>query len=184
MGQYWKVVNLTKREFIHPHRLGSGLKLWEIIANEPVGQALLILTAAMPEARGGGDLDSTHVDGEKVVGRWAGDRIAIVGDYAEDDDLSNDYGDPPASVIYSLCSEEKYLKEDSEFAKLVKKHGGKVWRDVSPWVRQIMADALDRRFYSTSSDDEGVVTYVDDGKAPPDFAKNLIAAPTPNCAGD
>jgi hypothetical protein len=29
MGEYWKPVNLTKREFIHPHHVGNGLKLPE-----------------------------------------------------------------------------------------------------------------------------------------------------------
>ena len=69
MGQYWKPVNLDKKEFIHPHRLASGLKLWELLANPPgVGAALIILTAAMPEVRGGGDLKP-----DPIIGRWAGD---------------------------------------------------------------------------------------------------------------
>ena len=34
MGQYWVVVNLDKHEFVMPHRLGSGLKLWEQLARE------------------------------------------------------------------------------------------------------------------------------------------------------
>lgn len=29
MGEYWKPVNLTKREYIHPHDLRDGLKLDE-----------------------------------------------------------------------------------------------------------------------------------------------------------
>lgn len=29
MGEYWKPVNVTKHEYIHPHRLGCGLKLVE-----------------------------------------------------------------------------------------------------------------------------------------------------------
>lgn len=29
MGEYWKPVNLTKREYIHPHDLSDGLKLGE-----------------------------------------------------------------------------------------------------------------------------------------------------------
>ena len=29
VGEYWKPINLTKREFIHPHELGCGLKLGE-----------------------------------------------------------------------------------------------------------------------------------------------------------
>lgn len=29
MGEYWKLVNLTKGEFIHPHHVNCGLKLME-----------------------------------------------------------------------------------------------------------------------------------------------------------
>jgi len=87
MGQYWYPVNLDKKEFIHPHKLGNGLKLWEQLASHPgTGAALILLTAAMPEPRGGGDIRGA----EGIVGRWAGDRIAFVGDYAEPDDLPDD----------------------------------------------------------------------------------------------
>ena len=98
MGQYWKPVNLTKREFINPHRLASGLKLWEILSNDHVGKALVVLTAAMPEPRGGGDLQENP-----TIGRWAGDQIAIIGDYAKDSDLAS--SPVPASEIYGLCGE-------------------------------------------------------------------------------
>ena len=40
MGQYWLPVNLDKREFVNPHKLGAGLKLWEQLANHP-GTCLL-----------------------------------------------------------------------------------------------------------------------------------------------
>lgn len=124
MGQYWIPVNLDKREYIHPHKLGSGLKLWEQLASSPgVGAALIILTAAMPEARGGGDLDLDEnwhgperpatsrgpgkMPGDyptiarRTIGRWAGDRIAIVGDYAKRDDLAAEHR---ADHIYRLFS--------------------------------------------------------------------------------
>lgn len=101
MGQYWYPVNLTKKEFIHPHKLGSGLKLWEQLANAPgVGAALIILTAAMPERRGGGDLDNDGEIARRTIGRWAGDQIAIVGDYAERSDLPAKF---KADSIYSRC---------------------------------------------------------------------------------
>ncbi len=130
MGQYWKVVNLDKREYVMPHRLGSGLKLWEQLANSPgTGEALIVLCAAMPEARGGGDfdLDSNWHGPERVdmsregpvvpeyqeiahrtIGRWAGDRIALVGDYAEDTDLKKKH---KASAIYGLCMSTEDAKE-------------------------------------------------------------------------
>lgn len=97
MGQYWMPVNLTKREYISPHKLGTGLKLWEQLANgQGTGAALIVLCAAMPERRGGGDLQE-----DPVIGRWAGDQIALVGDYAEDSDLPN--APIPASTIYEVC---------------------------------------------------------------------------------
>ena len=58
MGQYWMVVNLDKREFVKSHTVGAGLKLWEQLAAHPgTGGALIVLCAAMPEPRGGGDFD-------------------------------------------------------------------------------------------------------------------------------
>lgn len=97
MGQYWKVVNLDKHELIHPHALGCGLKLREM-ANTPygVGSALIILCAAMPFPRGGGDFEKCP-----AVGRWAGDRIALVGDYTVDNDLPAEF---KASTIYDDAS--------------------------------------------------------------------------------
>jgi hypothetical protein len=101
-----------------------------------VGAALILLTAAMPERRGGGDfdLDSNYYGKERddnnpehnihggpvieeynqiahrTIGRWAGDRIAIVGDYAEDSDLPRveDF----ASSIYHRCLESGEKPED------------------------------------------------------------------------
>lgn len=101
MGQYWKPVNLDKREFINPHKLGSGLKLWEQLANNPgTGAALIILQAAMPKRRGGGDLQHNP-----IVGRWVGDRVVLIGDYAEDSDVKD--SPVPASEIYELCHDNR-----------------------------------------------------------------------------
>lgn len=133
MGQYWIPVNLDKKEYIDPHKLGSGLKLWEQTVNFPgTPCALLILTAAYYEKRGGGDLDlDENWHGRErtfpkynvsaapfdkkdypkvaaaVLGRWAGDRIAIVGDYAEDSDLAPEH---KASTIYDRCQAETEVR--------------------------------------------------------------------------
>lgn len=111
MGQYWIPVNLDKKEFIDPHKLASGLKLWEIVANDHVGKALCILCAAMPEQRGGGDLCESP-----TVGRWAGDRIALVGDYADDGDLPKKH---KASKIYSKCRDGKYVDVTDEVCAVI-----------------------------------------------------------------
>lgn len=126
MGQYWIPVNLDRREYISPHKLGAGLKLWERLASHPgTGAALIVLCAAEREVRGGGDLDlekNWHgpertfpehnvtpgpmpddypAIARAVIGRWAGDRIALVGDYAEAGDLAEEH---QAHLIYSLCN--------------------------------------------------------------------------------
>jgi len=109
MGQYWLVVNLDKKEYVHPHKLGAGLKLWEQLAASPgTGAALIILCAAMPESRGGGDFataDSEDASYEAVasrtIGRWAGDRVALVGDYAKDEDLAAEHH---AKTLYNRCN--------------------------------------------------------------------------------
>lgn len=128
MGQYHVVVNLSKREYVNPHSLGCGAKLWEQLANGNIGStggALLILLACS-NGRGGGDLDTVenwhgpertfpehNVCGgpmpegypaiaTRTIGRWAGDRIAVVGDYADDGDLAPEHR---AGTIYGLCRE-------------------------------------------------------------------------------
>jgi len=57
MGQYWKPVNLDKKEFLHAHKLGDGLKLIEIAySSHGVMAAVALLLAPLPDGpRGGGD---------------------------------------------------------------------------------------------------------------------------------
>jgi hypothetical protein len=152
MGQYWKTVNLDKREFICPHKLGGGLKLWEQVNNPPgTPVALFILTAAMPEPRGGGDLKP-----HPAIGRWAGDRIATVGDYAEDGDLPQ--SKLPAGVLYVLCGTEEDLENhrthlrkilrdpryqggeaETEFRRTLRQlRGKKPFTDVSDMVSEVI----------------------------------------------
>jgi hypothetical protein len=150
MGQYWYCVNLDKKEFIHPHALGAGLKLWEQLANHPsTGTALIILCAAMPGPRGGGDLQANP----DVVGRWAGDRIAFVGDYAEDGDIpSHDDKADPASTIYARCGAkspngalENY--EEPYRSQLRPKILGKpIYHDITPMVAKVIEDELEGKF--------------------------------------
>lgn len=164
MGQYWMVVNLDKHEYVLPHAVGTGLKLWEQLANHPgTGAALIVLCAAMPEARGGGDFDldanwhgperdmAVYPGGpapmpegyqsiaRRTIGRWAGDRIALVGDYAEDADLASEHA---ASTIYGRCRrdgdeptpEADYTDVSADVAAVIEhelngKYVGSGWRD-------------------------------------------------------
>lgn len=115
MGQYHMIANLDKREFIYPHKLGCGLKQQEILYTNPgPAQALFVLLCAS-NARGGGDLPTCSLPPEgEVLGRWAGDRIAVVGDYGSDDDLPN-Y--PNAGGLYELCQSVEDWEEESKYAE-------------------------------------------------------------------
>jgi len=77
MGQYFLVANLDKKEYLLPHNLDCGLKFLEICAsNIP---RLLALLLRKSNETGGGDIRKPC----EAAGRWAGDRIVIVGDYDE-----------------------------------------------------------------------------------------------------
>lgn len=118
MGQYFKALNLDKREVVCPWCLGGGAKLWEWAANSY--GAIFTLLLRKSSATGGGDfhdpltprpreiqLDMSNeerahasfiaaimqgvaaegrpvdVPADSIVGRWAGDRVVLVGDYDE-----------------------------------------------------------------------------------------------------
>jgi hypothetical protein len=67
---------------------------------------------------------------KRTIGRWAGDRVTLVGDYAEDSDLPARF---KASKIYDLCS--------------VGPEGrGKPYRDITPDVVQVLEHELNGYF--------------------------------------
>lgn len=94
MGQYHTLVNLDKMEEVNPHALGFGAKQWEHVDRGGLDTALYVLVMSSPN-RGGGDLPYV----EKVSGRWVGDRVVVLGDYTEDNDIPN--APMPASKLYS-----------------------------------------------------------------------------------
>ena len=91
MGQYHYVANLEKREYVDPNGIGSGLKAWEQAMNLPGTPIALFLLTIAQNGRGGGDFNpelnwDIEENPDGVIGRWAGDRIAIIGDYWEPSD--------------------------------------------------------------------------------------------------
>lgn len=96
MGQYHKVFNVDKKEFIHAHRIDNGLKLMEQVGFDKSASTALFLLLANSNGRGGGDAKD-----HSMVGRWAGDRVVIQGDYAEAGDqgyISNEEIDAFADI--------------------------------------------------------------------------------------
>ena len=124
MGQYHYLVNLSKKEYVHPHQIGNGLKLLEQVGWEhSTSTALVMLLAASngEGGRGGGDFRS----GDKLIGSWAGDKIAFIGDYAETTDIpgvDNEGQEYNAVKIY----------EEIE-------HNKKTWKNISSQVRKMMS---------------------------------------------
>lgn len=145
MGQYHKVVNLDKYEYIDPHQLGCGLKLWEQLANpHGTGSGLLALLACS-NGRGGGDFG----EDKAVVGRWAGDRIAVVGDYAEDNDLPATDG---ATTIYDRCGAtniDEALEGYTQSYRMEHEADFKdkpMFADITPLVAALIERELDGKF--------------------------------------
>lgn len=79
MGQYYMIVNLDKREYIHPHKFHDGLKLMEFGLSGYGTMAGLAILLADGNNRGGGDIHSDN----PIIGSWSGDRIVVAGDYAD-----------------------------------------------------------------------------------------------------
>lgn len=86
MRQYHKIYNIDKKEFIHPHSIDNGLKLMEQVGFDKSSASALFLLLANSNGRGSGDAEEHF-----MIGRWAGDRIVVQGDYAEPRDKAYIY---------------------------------------------------------------------------------------------
>jgi hypothetical protein len=130
MGQYHVIANLDRKEYLHPHRLGLGLKQAEQVGCAwSTGDLLALLVAGTGESRGGGDFADTS----GFIGRWGGDRVVFVGDYAHDGDFEVREGDPAPSQLYSACRDAdedwpgapERFKDISDLAV--------AWMNAEPW---------------------------------------------------
>jgi hypothetical protein len=121
MGQYYKIVNVKKKQYLNPHTFGDGAKLMEFSMSASGVLAGLAILLADGNGRGGGDLNSEN----EIVGSWAGDNIVVAGDYADNGkflpvdkiDL-NLYGvaseegeDISLKVLDALCDDRFFFEE-------------------------------------------------------------------------
>ena len=81
MGQYHILINKDRKEYVHAHRIGLGLKLMEQCRFAGSTADALWLLLANSNGRGGGDAED-----HPLIGSWAGDRIVVQGDYARPTD--------------------------------------------------------------------------------------------------
>jgi len=77
MGQYYVLVNLTKKEIVCPWCIGGFAKLWEWCVNKQAGILPFLLRKS--SEGGGGDIKKEY----ETAGRWAGDNVVLIGDYDE-----------------------------------------------------------------------------------------------------
>jgi hypothetical protein len=123
MGQYHYLINLSKKQFVHPHQIGNGLKLREQIGHEFSTSTVLVMLLAASSGRGGGDFRSQH----PLVGSWAGDKIAFIGDYVERNDIP---GFNARTIIEKIYPD-------------VPQNG---WVNISDQVREMMSQEFEIRY--------------------------------------
>ena len=105
MGQYHKLINITKKEYIVGHDIGINLKHYEQIGFEGSMADVLycLMIAQGDDKRGGGD-----VSGHKLIGHWTGDQVAIVGDYYEEKK-----DNPKYRNLYHIVDDDRHYKNIS-----------------------------------------------------------------------
>jgi len=98
MGQYYKIVNIKKKQYITPHTFGDGAKLMEFSMSASGVLAGLAILLVDGNGRGGGDLHSKN----DIIGSWAGDNIVVAGDYAD----AGKFVKEPEHTLYEVASSE------------------------------------------------------------------------------
>jgi hypothetical protein len=106
MGQYHHPVCIEAEEGLDAHRMDCGIKEGEMAFSRPSPLNAMI---ALVCARGG----NTPADCSQspLVGRWAGKRVLVQGDYAEDSEIPG-WDGPPLSRLYAAM---RPLEERTEF---------------------------------------------------------------------
>lgn len=73
MGQYYKPINIDKKEYVNSHDYGNGLKLME---HSYIGNNFVAIVENLIKV-------TTNKDGSVKKGDWYNDRIVWAGDYAD-----------------------------------------------------------------------------------------------------
>ncbi|CAG0952151.1 hypothetical protein PLCT2_00258 [Planctomycetaceae bacterium] len=138
MGQYYLIVNIDKKQFLHPHKLGDGLKLMEFASQGDGTMLALALLLADGCGRGGGDFHAKKGSNPDVsmIGAWKGERIVIAGDYA-------DMGFTPKAEEWTPEQRAKLKEHFSEGTKLEEHVNLYAWaecfmEDISLKMRELL----------------------------------------------
>lgn len=119
MGQYFYIVNSAKKQYLHPHKLGEGLKLGELGGNCMAALSWLL-------ADNSGD------------GSWSGDPIVVAGDYGSGlhNTADNEFEDITYRIVKELCEQHPYYVE--QFANDLKRFGARHDSDFPADLRAVL----------------------------------------------
>jgi hypothetical protein len=154
MGQYHHPVCIEAEEGLDPAGMDSGLKEGEQGFNRPSTPAAIV---ALVCARGGNmPADCSQ---SLLIGRWAGKRVLVQGDYAEDDDIPH-WDGPPLSRLYSALTPAEERKPftrrdypDSTAAEIRKWNEEQartpVFADITREARDFLEGACNVRYFES-----------------------------------
>lgn len=103
MSQYYKIVNIDKKQFFSLNIFNDGVKLGAVMTGiHPYVVGRLLLS----------DFDSNKTLNKFQNGYWSGDKIAIVGDESRNDffDQQQEFKNVGAELIFSFISDENFQK--------------------------------------------------------------------------
>src|SRR5712675_780164 len=151
MGQYHHPVCIEAEEGLSPHGMDSGLKEGEQGFSRPSTPNAIV---ALVCARGGNmPADCSH---SPLIGRWAGKRVLVQGDYAEDDDIPGWQG-PPLSLLHHSMDSQEERDDMTEHRETLIAEGMKgvklpdwsspIYADISREVRDFLEGVCNVRYF-------------------------------------
>jgi hypothetical protein len=143
MGQYHHPVCIEAEEGLSPHVLGCGLKEGEQGFTRPgTPNAIVALVCAR-----GGNMPA-DCSQSPLIGRWAGKRVLVQGDYAADDDIPN-WDGPPLSKLYNAID---LADEREPWDGMPEGHWDRVpvYADISKEARGFLEAACNVRYFDQS----------------------------------
>lgn len=104
MGQYFKIVNCNKRQYLEPFSMRSSAKFPSLMSAEEMTRSIswLVCTSSNPRWL---ECKSANVRTRRLVGSWSGDPIEIIGDYSDEEFshcVSDQYQDISFEIVATL----------------------------------------------------------------------------------
>jgi hypothetical protein len=139
MGQYYKVINLDKKQFIKPWTFNDGAKLLEFGCSGSGTMLALAVLLASGNNRGGGDLHSEN----SIVGSWRGNRIIVAGDY--DDYIDEKEFNKTGKLVFigddkATLDKRKEAHKKFQGLQTLYSLAGNNWEDISVSVIEALID--------------------------------------------